>query len=196
MKKLALATAIAAATVISTGAHAAVRSTPPSAPFLSGNIQMWATGFGFDMEVDCASTTHPDFTTSLRITGVDPTLITLKGEVCLDPNLNGTPYVGLVLSLAGAATTSAPFGTIFNAGNIDIFTDFGSGWIYAYTVDVSLSPVDCTTAIGTGLQWTGTPGTNTLPGPAAPTPTPTNAVCSASLLSTPVTLHLTGANSW
>jgi hypothetical protein len=198
MKKLALVAAISAAT-LSAGAYAQIGSSPttaPAFPFTSPDIELW-TG-GVDIESDCALA-PPKFTTGLVITGfLTPpfNIVGLLGELCLDPTGTGTPWVGLDFTLGGNAVAT---GTIFNTGTIDIWTDFGSGWMYAYTVLAAVTAIDCTNATGiAGLQWNAAaaPAVNTLPGPTGGTPTAANTVCAATLFSMPATIHLTGVNWW
>jgi hypothetical protein len=198
MKKLALATAVATATITS-GAYAGIVSSN-----ITG-IELWSVpappGTPVNIEVGCGAPLKAGFTTGLSLLGVkDPTVpvesVILKGEVCLDPTGAGLfPYVALSFDLAGGEVAG---GTVFNSGTIDIYTDLGSGWLYAYPVTVGSATtptIDCTTANGkSGLQWTATPGANTLPGFA--TPPTTDAVCEANLLGTPATLLLSGTNSW
>jgi hypothetical protein len=203
MKKLALVTAISAAT-LSAGAYAQIGSSPaggaPAAPFTAPDIELW-TG-GVDIEVDCA-TAPAKFTTGLELvggrfsnpTGIDA--VSLLGQLCLDPTGTGTPWVGLEFALSGSI--NAATGTTFNGGSINIWTDFGSGWAYAYTVAAAATPIDCTNAGGkAGLQWNANPlpAVNVLPGATGGTPAPANTVCAATLLGMPATIHLTGANWW
>ena len=189
MKKLALATAIAAASTLSSGAHALISSNITGVQLISG---------GSDITMPCAYAYNPGFTTGLLLTGTVPfptflriASINLTGQVCLDHGI-GIP-VALNFALSGTATAN---GTTFDHGSIAVFLDYGSGWIFAYNVDAAATTVDCTTTAGTGLRWTATPGTNTLPGGATPAPpgTPTNGVCTLFGYST--TIFLSGSNSW
>jgi hypothetical protein len=188
MKKLALVTAIAAAATLSTGAHAVISSSITGIQLISA---------GNDMTLPCSSTYNPGFTTGLQLAGTTPSgvggAVTLLGQACLDP---GTGiHVALSFALGGAEVAT---GTTFTTGSIVVFTDFGSGWMFAYNIDAAASSIDCTTASGAGLQWTPTPGTNTLGGAASPAlpGTPTNGTCSANLLGNPATIFLTGTNTW
>ena len=197
MKKLALAAAISASSTISAGAYAIGAGPglgPPSAPFTSPDIELW-TG-GVDIEVDCALA-PAKFTTALGLLGWLPSLVVLAGELCLDPTGTGTPWVGLDFALSGNFVLGT--GTRFNAGSIDIWTDFGSGWMYAYSVLAAVTSIDCTNGTGiAGLQWNAAaaPAVNTLPGATGGTPTAANTVCAATLLGMPATIHLTGVNWW
>jgi hypothetical protein len=182
MKKLALAVAIAAAANLSTSAYALISSNITAIQIISA---------GYDMTKSCATTTNPGFTDGLVLTGVTPgTAVNLTGQACLDPGAGID--IALNFALSGTGGTG---GTIFNAGSIIVFTDFGSGWTFAYNIDAAVTTIDCTTTAGTGLLWTATPGTNTLPGAASPPlpGTPTNGVCYTTLFGS---IFLAGTNTW
>lgn len=192
MKKLAFATAIAAAATLSTGAHAVVTSNITA-------VELEVSGI--PSQVDCATGTYnPGFVTGLALTGIGTGTgeINWTGQICLDVG-GGAPYVSLVFSVQGQATAT---GTQFTNGKIDYYVDFGpssppSGWMYAGTVDASATPIVCeVSATAVGLQWAGG-GANTLPGaPNAVAPAiPTNAVCETTLLGLPASIYLTGTNS-
>jgi hypothetical protein len=158
MKKSAIATAIAAAS-LSTGAHAVISTSVTGFQLVTG---------GVDITLPCVNTYNPGFTSGLLLTGVTPgTAINLTGQVCLDP---GTGiHVALNIALAG---TGGIGGTTFNTGSISVFTDYGSGWMFAYNVDASTSTIGCPS-----LAWIGS--SPTLP-----------ATCMATLLGNSATLYL------
>ena len=183
MKKLALVTAVAAATIC-TGAHAS--------PISSAIAGIELKSSGIPIAIDCASTWNTGFSTGLALsgTGTGAGQINFVGNVCLDPSFSGGPYVALDFGLRGGAVAPAPPGTTFNGGRIDIYADYGSGWNYAYTVDAAVTAIDCldNSATAVGLQWPAPPATIPLPGPD----NGTNAVCETTLLGQPSALYLTG----
>jgi hypothetical protein len=187
MKISALAAAIAATTTLTTGAHAAVSSAINAAA-----IELYIVGI--NIEIDCANTWNPGFTTGLTLSGAGtgPGQINFLGDICLDPATTGAPYVALDIALNGGAVAG---GTEFTGGDIDIYADFGSGWAYAYTVTATVTaPATCVaTATATGLQWAGG-GVNTLPGPFA-NPPGNQAVCEVTALGFFSSLYLTGTNT-
>ena len=182
MKKLAIVAAIAAA---ASGAYAA--------PISSNITGVELTVSNTDIVVDCATGTYNSgFTSGLALSGITTAGINFLGAICLDPSL-GTPYVALDFGLHGHAVTTPFPGTVFDGGQIDIYTDFGSGWGYAYTVVAATSPVNCLDDSGTtqGLVWS-TPGTTALPG----TNSGTNAVCETTLFSMASSLYLIGTKTF
>lgn len=189
MKKLALATAISAAT-ISSGAHAVIGSFINPATI---NVVI----SGLDIAIDCANTWNPPpFVTGLELSGPFASQIDLLGQVCLNPYGFGTPYIALDFHLRGAESTS-PSGTIFNLGGIDIYTDWGTGtgWVYYSSVDASTTAINCLSNGTTvaGMQWAALPSANFLPGKFGVTPAnlPT---CQTTLLGYPTSLYLSGVN--
>lgn len=181
MKKLALASAIAAATTLSTGAHAVVSSNI-SAIDLDG------------VAVDCAppGTSYSGFVTRLALSGMGTGAgeINLVGNACMPVVIfGGTGFAALDFNLRGEAVTG---GTLFNLGGIDVYLDAGAGWVYYGTTDASNTAVNCVAAASTraGLQWTTPTIPNTLPGLPPNLPT-----CTASILGMPVQLYLQGNNT-
>jgi hypothetical protein len=177
MKKLALATAVAAA--ISSGAFAGNSSNITGISMVVG---------GIDIVSNCASAPFPGFSSGLTLGGIGTgnDEIVFVGDVCLDPG-GGAPIIAISFNLLGEAVTG---GTEFNNGHIHIYAAATSGWVsYAIVPVTALNPIDCTTAGGkAGLQWA---SPNTLPGVfgvGAP-------VCATTLFSNPADLHLSGTNS-
>src|SRR6478736_224727 len=136
MKKLALA--IAVASTFSTGAHAIVSSA-----INLGAIEVYS--FGIDLQIDCGSLPNSGFTTSLALSGqgTGAGQINLVGTVCLDYGFPSAAVVALGFGLHGEAVTTPYPGTIFNQGQIDIYTDWGSGWAYYNSISAAVTPFEC-----------------------------------------------------
>ena len=156
MKKLAISSAVAAAAMISTGVNAAISSNVTGGQVFIGNI---------NIEAGC-----PPPGSYLNIGGTLPD-VTLTGVVCVDPNLNGMPFVRLRFNLGG--TYALGSGTTFDGGAIGIDVDTGSGWVfYAAITATPTNPILCLSGmvghLGTnttaGLQIPAS-GTSALPGP-------------------------------
>src|SRR6218665_3749150 len=111
MKKLALVTAIAA--TISAGAHAIVGSD------ITAITLVTPVPGGANIAVNCNGVWNPGFFTGLGLTGPNAGAVTLSGNICLDPNSNGSPYVALNFGLTGAGNAG---GTTFDGGGIAIWT--------------------------------------------------------------------------
>jgi hypothetical protein len=133
MKKLALVSAIAAAT-LSTGAYA---------------ITPHIVTAGYDITATC-----PPVTTPFAITNVGST-VQLNGEICLEPSGPGAaPFIRLSFNTVTGTYLGAS-GTTFNiGGSIQVDAQTTSGYAPYSTITVSATnPLDCTTATGiTGLQ--------------------------------------------
>ena len=171
MKKLALTAAIAAATAMSTGAHAV-------------NVYADLTIGGptwFDIELNCATvSTTPIATTGLTLTGSS-----LSGTLCLDPNSSGWgntpvggPFVKLDFSLTNSAPANASTGTLYDGGLVDISVDSGGAWTYLYSVSTAVTNIPCL-----GVKPSG------VPGPFSPSPLGSPA-CTAALLGMPFEIYL------
>lgn len=134
MKKLALTSAIATATMMSAGAYA-----QPTAS--AGSISINSGGGYIDITVPCASTWSGG-ADGIVYDLAGPT--TVSGTVCIDPTGSGTPYVmvGISMSDSGTALT-------MDRGAIQISTNWSttSGWIPYGVIDVSVNPVSCMTGL-------------------------------------------------
>jgi hypothetical protein len=122
MKKLALASAIAAATLVSTGAHA-----------LTGSIYLTIPNPDLDITIDCALTPYGG--TSVMYYNGNPD--TLSGTICLAPSgPSNYPYVLLDIALF-SRTGAGGGGTHMTGGGIAIYTDTASStatnWAYVST---------------------------------------------------------------
>jgi hypothetical protein len=120
MKKLALASAIAAAAMVSTGAHAwTAHVILPNIPPPN------------DITIDCALTPWGGTSTMTY----DPVNDTLNGTICLAPSGAGNyPYVKLDIGLMSSTGHSG--GTHMTGGGIAIYTDTATsttGWGYIST---------------------------------------------------------------
>jgi hypothetical protein len=183
MKKLAIAAAIAAAT-LTTGAHAQVAS--------NADLYIGLPG-GLNVEADC-STFPAGGTTFLSVATTNAASF-LTGTLCLDPNTGFVPPLVLLqfgLTTSVATGRGGPGGTWFDSGTTDVYLDTGSGnWVFYATVDASLAgnQVDCLVNGGfngtqPGLVWPATgPYFATLPGVAGP-------ACYTNVLGMPAELHL------
>jgi hypothetical protein len=121
MKKLALATAIAAA---ATGAHAS-----------TAQLELYNVAPGVDAVVACYG---PFSTAGLTVTGT-----AMTGDLCMDPSYGiGQPNVALTFNLSGSTSGGA---TTYTAGAIDIWTDWGttSGWLYYGAISAATTPINC-----------------------------------------------------
>jgi hypothetical protein len=129
MNKLALATAIAAATAFSTGAHAGPTSSIT-------DLQLWLGAAQIEYPCPAASPTH------VTIGGASNSTVTLTSTFCLNPGAPA-PLIRVVLNLSSGNYVSGS-GTTFDAGSISIDADTGSGWIPYSTIAVSpTAPVEC-----------------------------------------------------
>lgn len=190
MKKIALATAIAAASTLSGNAHAVIGSDIVS-------IAMWIPNkaTGVDVLVSCNAVHNPGFFTRLALTGSVAGTVALRGNVCMDPAYTGSgphvgaPYVALDFELTDTSTTAGAPGITFDGGGITIWTDWGttSGWILYSVINAAITNIPCPVAGGKGgLPLLG--GVNAIPtagGNAGPT-------CTANIMGNPVELWLTG----
>ena len=162
MKKLAIATAIAAAATLSTGAHA-VR--PVNAVFGTPGVEMYIATV--PLVVSCSADAKV-----FSIDGANVNQVQMQGNLCLDPYLSGDALIMLTFNkVTGAYSGAGPTpGTTFNSGSIAIDVQTTEGYLPYDVVDVSVDNVEClaTTAGGlggvptVGLQLTG--GTSALPG--------------------------------
>jgi hypothetical protein len=173
MKKLALVSAIAAATTFSTGAHAVVGSDITGIVLKVG---------GVDIATDCSNAAQ-GFHTGLGLSGLTPWTVHLSGNVCLDPNQNGTPYVAINFGLGGKGDAT---GTKFSLDGVSIWTDMGttSGWSYYATINAGTTNIPCMVMGGLGgLPLPG--GVNVIPN--------TGPTCSATFFGNAADLYLTGS---
>jgi hypothetical protein len=113
----------------------------------------------------------------------------LGGTVCLDPNLNGQPYVKIDFA-AVASPVGGAGGTDYNGGLIYIELDWGTGaWVPLYSVPITATDnIDCLVYSGTqaGVVWPGP----TLGGPFSPAPTGNLPTCLTSFLGMAAQLYL------
>lgn len=128
MKKLALVSAIAAATMVSMNAHATFH-------FTTGGIEI-----NTDITVPCAiGGTYSGGPDGVMSSDAGTTL--LAGTICMDPG-GGIPYVMLRILMADAGTP-----LLMEQGSIQILTNWSaaSEWTPYSTVAVTPStPISCT----------------------------------------------------
>ena len=145
MKKSAIATAIAASTLIGSGAHAAIVSKVTDVQLYIGSS---------DIELPCNNATpgpRAPYETGLVFSGAQND-INMDGQICLDPGTG--VLVALTFDLAG---THAASGSTFDAGTITIDADLQTGSGYQYYATVTAT---ATTSIACRVNQLGHRGTN------------------------------------
>jgi hypothetical protein len=136
MKKLALASAIAAATMASMTAHAGISATTGAISIFDGTNYIPST-------VSCAST-YLGGADGIVLNVGSTTAASASGTVCLDPGTGVMVMIGISMAGSGSSPIS------MNQGVLQVATDYPgttSGWIPYGIIDLSLSPVSCTATL-------------------------------------------------
>lgn len=134
MKKLAIVAAVAAAS-LSTGAHAVrdvnARLANPGYEMYIGTIPLVTT---------CSAGSQV-----FSIDGANAAQVQMQGNICLDPNGDGSLIIRLTFHLTGAYSAAGPNqGTTFDQGSIYIDAETADGYLpYSTVVASTTNPVEC-----------------------------------------------------
>ena len=128
MKKLALASAIAAIATASVGAHA----FPATGAVITA---------GFDITVPCSST-YNDGMPGSALEDMTYDADGIYGTVCMDPTGGGAPYVRLIVGMTNSTAGNAS-GTLMDGGYLFLDTDYGVGYAPYSVINVKITPIIC-----------------------------------------------------